>query len=257
LEPRVIHERDGNLAILLIHNPRLRNALSEGIVSQLRCALLVLREDPQVGTVIIGSAVEGVFVSGGNIRELRGLDGSAEGLRFAEVMQSVLELIEEFPKPVLAVINGFCLGAGMELAMAADLRIAADTAVFSSPQVGLGITPGLGGGQRMIRLCGRGHAKRLILTGERIDAAEAYRLGLVDQLVPAADLWRAAKAVAMKLSSKPQEAMTLAKRAVNHSSQSSLASGCAYEAALFGLVHHSPASGDLPLGTAQSGATCD
>ena len=172
-------------------------------------------------------------------------------------MQSVFELLEEFPKPVLAVVNGFCLGAGMELAMAADVRIAADGAVFSSPQVGLGITPGLGGGQRMIRLCGRGHAKRLILTGERIDAAEAYRLGLVDQVVPAADLWNAAKGVAKRLASKPKAAMTLAKKAVNYSSQSSLEAGCAYEAAQFALIHHAATSGDLPSGTAQSGSTCD
>jgi enoyl-CoA hydratase len=236
VDARIITERDGDLVLLLIHNPRLRNALSEGIVAQLRHALMELSHDDEVGALIISSAVEGIFVSGGNIRELRALAGSTEGLQFAESMQAVFKMVEDFPKPVVAVITGFCLGAGAELAMAADVRIAAVTAVFASPQVGLGITPGLGGGQRTIRLCGTGHAKRLILTGEQIPAGEALRLGLVERVVPASELWDAAKDVARKLASKPRTALALAKRALNYSSQANLVAGCAYEAGQFGFA---------------------
>ncbi len=231
----LITKREGDIALLLIQNPRLRNALSQEVVSDLRSALLTLSEDKDVGVLIIGSALEGIFVSGGNIRELHALDGSTDGLGFAVRMQALLKSLDDFPRPVLAVINGHCLGAGTELAMAADLRIAADTSTFSLPQVGLGIIPGLGGGQRMIRLCGVGHAKRHILTGERISAAEACALGLVERVVPGSQLWDTAMALARKLASKPRLAVSLARQALGFSSQASLEVGCAFEACQFGL----------------------
>jgi len=181
-------------------------------------------------------ALEGVFSSGGNIRELRALAGSTAGLWFSESMQSVFGTVAELAKPVIAVVNGLCFGAGLALAMAADLRIAADTAVFSSPQVGLGIIPGLGGGQRAIRLCGRGPAKHSILTGGRINAESALRMGLVELVVPAPELWAVARSMATLLASKPQHPMALAKRAVNLAQQASLGAGCAYEASQFGLI---------------------
>jgi enoyl-CoA hydratase len=234
--PGILCEREENLALLLIHNPRLRNALSKELLSQLRTALLELSQDDGVGALIIGSAIEGIFASGGNIRELQALAGSTGGLHFAELAQRVFKMVEDFPRPVLAVINGYCLGAGAELAMAADIRVAADIALLSSPQVGLGITPGLGGGQRLIRLCGPGCAKRLILTGDLVTAQDALRLGLVEFVVPASELWDAAKAMANRLASKPRYAVTLAKEAVNLSSQANLESGCACEAARFGLA---------------------
>jgi enoyl-CoA hydratase len=234
--PAILCEREDDLAFLLIHNPRLRNALSKELLSQLGTALLELSQDDAIGALIIGSAIEGVFASGGNIRELQALAGSTGGLHFADSAQRVFKMVEDFPRPVLAVINGYCLGAGVELAMAADLRIAADIALLSSPQVGLGITPGLGGGQRLIRLCGPGCAKRLILTGDLVTAQDALRLGLVEFVVPASELWGVAKAMAKRLSSKPRSALALAKEAVNFSSQANLESGCAYEAARFGLA---------------------
>ena len=253
----VIAERDGNLVLLLIHNPRLRNALSAEILTQLRAALLELRQDEEVGAVIIGSAVEGIFASGGNIRELHALSGSTDGLHFAELAQAAFKTVESFPRPVLAVINGYCLGAGAELAKAADIRIAADTAIFSSPQVGLGITPGLGGGQRLIRLCGTGHAKRLILTGERIGARDAWHLGLVEWIVPASELWDLAKAMARKLANKPRTALTLAKKALNYSSQANLKVGCAYEAAQFGQTCSTALWRDFRPDMARNDEQCD
>ena len=250
--PSILRKREENLALLLIDNPRLRNALSKDILSQLRTALLELSQDHEIGALIIGSAIDGVFASGGNIRELQALAGSTGGLRFADSVQGVFKAVEDFPSPVLAAINGYCLGAGAELAMATDIRIAADTAILSSPQVGLGITPGLGGGQRQIRLCGPGHAKRLILTGDLIDAQNALRLGLVELVVPASELWVVARRVANGLAKKPRVAVTLAKQALNYSSQANLDSGCAHEATLFGLA----CSTMHRLGGAWNGGEC-
>jgi len=229
-------ERDGNLALLLLNNPRQRNALSQDMLSQLKTWLRQLAGEEEIHALVIGSAVEGVFASGGNINELRALAGSREGLQFAESVQAVFGLIEDFPAPVLVAINGYCLGAGAELAVAADIRIAADTAVLSFPQVGLGIVPGLGGGQRLVRLCRPGTAKRLALTGERISALEAWHLGLIEFVAPAAELWDVTKELARRLASQPQKAQRLAKKALNHAAQATLASGCAYEALLFGLA---------------------
>ena len=229
-------ESEDNLALLLINSPRRRNALSAPILAALQNALSRIAHDERVGAVVIGSAMEGVFASGGDIRELQALQGSTAGLHFAQSAQRVFQAIESFPRPVVAAIDGYCLGAGAELVMAADMRIASDRSVFASPQVGLGITPGLGGGQRLLRLCGRASARRLILTGERIDAAEALRLGLVESVVPPAVLWDTAKAIAMRLASKPREALERAKRMVNYASQAGLTDGCAYEASQFGLA---------------------
>ena len=243
-EVGVLRERDGDLALLLIHNPRLRNALSDKVLSQLKEALVELGQDEQVGALMIGSDVEGVFASGGNIRELQAISSCLAGLRFADSVQEVFKLVEDFPRPVLVVVNGYCLGAGAELAMAADIRVVADTASFSFPQAGLGIPPGLGGGQRLVRLCGAGCAKRVILAGDLITAQEALRLGLVELVVPASELWGEAKRVARKLASKPRDAVMLAKRALNASSQTDLESGCAYEAAQFGLACSMARGGD-------------
>jgi enoyl-CoA hydratase len=252
----IIAHREENLALLLIHNPRLRNALSQEILSQLRAALLKLRQDDRVRALIIGSDVDGAFASGGNIRELQALAGSTGGLRYAESLQSVFRLMEDFPRPVLAAINGYCLGAGAELAMAADMRVAADTALLASPQVGLGITPGLGGGQRLIRLIGPGHAKRLILTAELISAKEALRLGLVELVVPLSELWDVARATARRLANKPRAAVILAKKALNYSSQANLQSGCAYEATQFGLACWG-AKSRHSSGRVRDGGECD
>lgn len=229
-------KRDGNLALLFLNNPRQRNALGQDMLSQLRTWLTQLARDEEIHALVIGSAIEGVFASGGDINELRALAGSRGGLQFAESVQAVFTLIEEFPTPVLVAINGYCLGAGAELAMAADIRIAADTALLSFPQAGLGIVPGLGGGQRLVRLSRPGTAKRLVFTGERIPAQEAWHLGLVEFLAPAAELWDVAKGLAQRLASKPRKAQGLAKRALNHSAQADLVCGCAYEALLFGLA---------------------
>ena len=232
----LIRRQDGPVLTVLIHAPELRNALSRAIVTQLQDALAEASENDGIGAIIIGSALEKVFASGGNIRELHDLHGSKEGLLFAAAMQEAFQLLADCPVPTITAINGYCLGAGLEMALAADIRIAASNAILASPQVGLGITPGLGGGQRLARLCRCAHAKRLILTGDHIDAAEALRIGLVDQVVPVAQLWASAMETAQKLATKPRSAIAYAKRALQEADHSSLEAGSALEAVLFGLA---------------------
>jgi enoyl-CoA hydratase len=228
-------EREGHLALLKINYPPRRNALGREVLLQLKAALVETCQAEQIGAVVIGSAVEGTFVSGGDVRELRQLENATEGLQFAEAYQQVFKLVEDFPHPVIAAINGYALGAGAELAVAADIRVAADTAVFSFAQVLRGIVPGFGGGQRLMRLAGPGAARRLILTGDMISAQEALRLGLVEFVVPLSELWRSAIQLANKLAEKTARVQALAKRALNYASHSNLEAGCAYEAELFGL----------------------
>jgi enoyl-CoA hydratase len=234
--PGLIRKQDGPVLTVLIRHPELRNALSRTIVTQLQRVLLEVAENDSIAAIIIGSALEKVFASGGNIRELHDLHGATEGLSFAVAIQQAFQLIADCPIPVIVAINGYCLGAGLEMALAADIRIAADNAIFASPQVALGITPGLGGGQRLARLCRRAHARRLILTGDRIDAAEALRIGLVEQVVPVARLWAAAMEIAQTLATKPRSAIAYAKRALREADHSCLEAGTALEAVLFGLA---------------------
>lgn len=231
-QPILLYEQEGPLALLKVNYPPRRNALSREMLLQLQAALVKARRCEQIRGLLIGSAIEGTFVSGGNVQELQQLANSTEGYQLAETFQAVFKLVEEFPGPVIAAINGYALGAGAELAVATDLRVAADTAVFSFAQVSRGILPGFGGGQRLIRLIGQGHAKRLILMGEMISAQEALQLGLVECVVPLSELWSTAKELAYQLAEKPAFALRLAKQALNDTSQSTLEAGCAYEAQL-------------------------
>jgi enoyl-CoA hydratase len=234
--PTVLVERDGGIGSLRINNPRLRNALSRPVLDELKQALEGLARDSTMRVLIIGSALDGIFVSGGNINELAGLEGTQSGLQFALDVQAVFDLVEQFPWPVIAAINGRALGAGAELASACDLRIAADTVHIAFPHVRLGITPGLGGGQRLVRLVGRAHAKRIILSGEPLTATEAWQIGWVDRLAPQEQLWKVTEELARDLACKPRCAMQLAKKALNSSSQAGFAAGCAQEALRFGLA---------------------
>jgi enoyl-CoA hydratase len=234
--PSIECQRDGSVAILRINNPKLRNALSRSVLEELRRALDSLAKDPGVRALIIGSAVEGIFAAGGNIRELAALEGSRGGLEFAQYVQEVFGVVESFHWPVIAAINGHALGAGAELASATDIRVASETARLAFPHVGLGITPGLGGGQRLIRLIGRAHARSMILLGEPLTATEAWELGLVDRVVPSDKLWDVAMETARTLAAKPRHAIQLAKQAVAFSSQATLEVGCAEEALRFGLA---------------------
>jgi len=160
---------------------------------------------------------------------------ATEARRFAQLGHEVMESIEGGPKPVIAAVNGFALGGGCELALGCDLRLVAENARFGQPEVNLGVIPGFGGTQRLARLIGKGRALEMIFTGDMIDAAEAYRIGLANKVVPLAELLETAKQLAAKIISKGPYAVKLAKEAVRNGQEMDLARANQYEADLFGL----------------------
>jgi enoyl-CoA hydratase len=229
-------ERDDKIAIVTINRPKVLNALSAATVCELDEAFAELAADREVGAVVLTGAGAKAFVAGADISEFNDLPSAREAAEFAMRGQAALNRIESLPKPVIAAINGFALGGGCELAMACDIRLAADTARLGQPEINLGIIPGYGGTQRLARLVGRGRANLLCMTGDPIDAAEALRIGLVDRVVPGAALLDEAVQLARHLAGKAPVALALIKRAINVGLEGPLAEGLAYEAAQFGLV---------------------
>lgn len=232
----ILFERDGALAVITINRPKVLNALSAATTQEIGAALQEVEADTTLRVAIITGAGAKAFVAGADIGELRALESPTAARQLAERGHEVGFQIARMTKIVIAAINGFALGGGLELAMACDLRIAADTAQFGQPEIGLGIIPGWGGTQRLTRLVGPGMAKLLNLTGERISAAEALRIGLVERVVPAADLMHAATTLAQTIAAQAPLAVTAIKQAVGRGSDMPLAEACAYEAALFGEV---------------------
>jgi enoyl-CoA hydratase/carnithine racemase len=228
-------ERDGAIAVVTINRPKVLNALNTQTLDELRRVVLELRHDAGVRVVILTGAGEKAFVAGADINELA-VQTPTSGREHALTGQHVLDLIENLGKPVIAAINGYALGGGCELAMACTLRLAADTAKLGQPEINLGIMPGYAGSQRMSRLVGKGKAMELILTGAPIGAAEAERIGLVNRVVPAAELMTAARALAADLAKNAPIAMRYIITAVNKGLEMPFAEGCVFEATLFGLV---------------------
>ncbi|HWP99834.1 MAG TPA: enoyl-CoA hydratase-related protein [Vicinamibacterales bacterium] len=228
-------ERDGPVAIVTINRPEKRNALNAQVVDELRRAILELKHDDGVRAVVLTGAGDKAFVAGADIGELAeetpvaGRDRALRG-------QHVLDLIERLGKPVIAAINGVALGGGCELAMACTLRLAADTARLGQPEINLGLMPGYAGTQRLPRLVGKGRALELLLTGEPIGAEEAWRIGLVNRVVPAAELRAEAVRLAHALAAKAPVAMRFILDAVHRGLELPLAEAQALEATLFGLV---------------------
>lgn len=239
-------ERDAPIAVLTINRPSVLNALNLATLDELRRALVDLRDDAGIRAVIITGAGDKAFVAGADIRELA-VQRPTEGKEHARRGQQVFDLIESMGKPVIAAINGFALGGGCELAMACTLRLAADTARLGQPEINLGIMPGYGATQRLPRLVGRGAALDLLLTGRQVGADEALRLGLVNTVVPAAQLMSAARALATELSMKAAVAVQYILEAVRGAGETSLEVGQALEATLFGLV---ASTDDMREGTA-------
>lgn len=237
--------RDGGVATVTVNRPNVLNALNAQTVDELRRAVLALRADPDVRVVVFTGAGEKSFVAGADINEFIG-QTPGEGRDRARRGQHVFAIIEELGKPTIAAINGFALGGGCELAMACTFRIAADTARLGQPEINLGIIPGYGGTQRLARLVGRDRALDLILTGRHILAAEAFAMGLVTRVVPAADLAQEVAAFAQVLASKAPIAVRYALEAVHRGLDTTLAEGAEVEASLFGLVS---ATDDMREGT--------
>jgi enoyl-CoA hydratase len=227
-------EKDAAIATITFNNPKALNALTLEIFEGLETLFDDLESDTEVRVIILTGAGDKAFIAGGDISHLAGLD--ADGARqFALLAQRVIDRIETFPKPVIAAINGYCLGGGNELAMGCDLRIAADSAKFGQPEVKLGIIPGFAGTQRLSRLIGKGRAKEMIFTGEMIDADQACRIGLVNRVVAKERLMAEAKALAMQMCDKSASAISLSKDAIDNGLEMDFARAARYEADLFAL----------------------
>ena len=228
-------QQEGAVAVVTVNRPKVLNALNIATLDELALTMRQLQRDETVRCVIVTGAGEKAFIAGADINELSALTPAA-GREHARAGQAVFDLIEQLGKPVIAAINGHALGGGCELAMACTLRIAADTARLGQPEINLGLIPGFGGTQRLARLIGAGRALELLLTGEPIGAAEAYRLGLVNRVVPAADLRVEAHRLAATIAVKAPVAVRYILDAVRCGVQLPLGEAQALEATLFGLV---------------------
>ncbi|HEY0143813.1 MAG TPA: enoyl-CoA hydratase-related protein [Thermoanaerobaculia bacterium] len=226
--------RDGILFIT-IDRPKVLNALNAQTVAEIAEAFEAARDDASVKAIILTGSGEKAFVAGADINELSTMN-PITGKAIAEKGQRVFSSIERFPKPVIAAVNGFALGGGCELALACHIRIASEKAQLGLPEVTLGIIPGYGGTQRMARLLGKGKALELILTGDRIGAAEAERIGLVNKVVPADQLMATAEEMARKMASRGPIAVRAAIEAVMRGSEMPFEEGQILEATLFGLL---------------------
>jgi enoyl-CoA hydratase len=227
-------EREGRVAILTINRPDKLNALNNEVRDAAMAALAELEGDDSVGVVVITGAGEKSFIAGADIAEFEGR--SPFDQRHAMRSPRVFDVMASFPKPVIAMINGFCLGGGCELAMSCDLRVASETARFGQPEINLGLIPGGGGTQRMPRLTGTGQAMRLMLTGDMIPAAEAKEIGLVEIVVPAAELRAKTLELAQKIAAKSPLTLRIAKEAVRAAERLPLEDGITYERDLFCLA---------------------
>ncbi len=226
--------KDEGIAVVTINRPQFLNALNRATVEELSQIIDLVDKDDEVKAVIITGAGDKSFAAGGDINYMQDMD-SLDSREFGLFGQGVLRKLEYLPKPVIAAINGFCLGGGCELAMACDFRIASLKAKFGQPEVTLGVTPGFGGTQRLPRLVGVGIAKQLLFTGDIIDAQEALRIGLVNQVVSAAELLDYVKGIAQRVMSGGQMAVSLCKLAVNEGMQTDIDRAMTIEADLFSL----------------------
>jgi enoyl-CoA hydratase len=224
-------ERDGAVAIVTIERPEKRNALSAQVRTELIAVLDALRNDDAVRVLVITGAGDKAFVAGADIGEFAQRTPLEQ--RGAMTGRRVFDEVAAYPKPVLAMINGLALGGGCELALACDVRLAADTAKLGQPEINLGIIPGGGGTQRLPRVVGTGQAMRLILSGEIIGAAEALRIGLVDVVHPAAELRERTLEFARGMAGKSPVALRMAKSAVRAAAEMPLAAGLQYETEAF------------------------
>jgi enoyl-CoA hydratase/carnithine racemase len=230
----VQYEKKDAIAYVIINRPKVLNALNTPTWKDLRTAFEDARDDATVRGVILTGAGNKAFIAGADISELAHAT-AIDAERSSRFGQEVLDLIENLGKPVVAAVNGFALGGGCETAMACTIRIAVESAKFGQPEVTLGLLPGGGGTQRLPRLVGKGRALQLILSGEMISAQEAFRIGLVNEIVPAADLVGRAEAILKKISSNAPVAVKFSLEAVNKGLETSQGEGQLLEASYFGL----------------------
>src|SRR4051794_269168 len=230
----ISYAKKGAIAYVTLNRPKALNALNKRTWEDLNAAFEDAQDDAAVRGVILTGAGDKAFIAGADISELAQISG-VEAEKSSRFGQDVLNLIEDLGKPVIAAVNGFALGGGCETAMACTIRIAAENAKFGQPEVKLGIIPGGGGTQRLPRLVGKGRALQLILSGEFISAQEAYRIGLVNEVVPAAEVITRAEAILKRIFTNAPIAVRFSIEAVNKGLETSQAEGLSLEASLFGL----------------------
>lgn len=233
----VLRDQEGRVAILTINRPDKLNALNEAVRSEMLAHLAEIETDAGVGAVVITGAGEKSFIAGADIGEFEGR--SPFDQRHAMRSPRIFDVMSTFPKPVIAMINGFCLGGGCELALSCDIRVASEKARFGQPEINLGLIPGGGGTQRMPRQVGLGHALRLILTGEMIGAAEAREIGLVELVFPAEELRAETLKLAGAIAARSPLTLRVAKEAVRASQRMGVEEGILYERDLFCLCFSS------------------
>lgn len=234
----IIVEKKGannNILIVTINCEKSLNSLNTETVAEMQAAFDAHKNDTSIACVIVTGAGEKAFVAGADIPEIHELD-KASGTEFSRTGLKLMQSIQDFPRPVIAAVNGFALGGGCELAMACDLRLASEKAKLGQPEVNLGVIPGYGGTQRLPRLVGMGKAKQLTFTGEIISAQEAHRIGLVDEVYPPAELMAKAMEMAETIASKGPVAVALAKRSINEGMETSQLKGLEIERDNFGAV---------------------
>src|SRR5690348_10138162 len=230
----ILFEKKNSIAYITVNRPKVLNALNMATMEELRTAFHDIKNDKSIRVVIFSGAGEKAFIAGADIGELAKHD-TVSGKEYTHRGQSVLNLIENLGKPVIACLNGFALGGGCEIAMACTMRLASENAKLGQPEVKLGIIPGYGGSQRLPRLVGKGLAMQMVLSGEMITAQEAHRIGLLNEVVAAAELIPRAEAIAQKIIANAPLAVQWAMEAVNKGMEMPLAEGLFLEATLFGL----------------------
>jgi enoyl-CoA hydratase len=233
--PIIVHSAD-HIAVVTINRPKVLNALDIPTLLELESAFERIEHDDEVRVIIITGAGERAFVAGGDIADLNTRDGLAHYQEFAEVVHRVFRRIEICDKPTIAAVNGYALGGGTELILATDIRVLADTARLGLPEITLGIFPGAGGTQRIIRQVSPCRAKEIMFTGEQISAAEALAIGLVNKVVPKANVLAEAQSLASKIASKSPLILKLLKRTLVNGAEMPLAAALPYEQSMIGLV---------------------
>src|SRR5712692_5265493 len=234
MSQNLLYDKKGAIAYVTLNRSRVLNALNQRTWADLRTAFEDARDDAAVRGAILTGAGDKAFIAGADISELAHVT-AVEAEKSSSYGQAVLNLIENLGKPVIAAVNGFALGGGCETAMACTIRVASENARFGQPEVKLGLIPGGGGTQRLPRLVGKGRALQLILSGETISAQEAYRIGLVNEVVPAGELIPRAEAILKRIYSNAPISVKYALEVVNKGLETSQAEGFSLEASLFGL----------------------
>jgi len=230
-----LYEKDEGIATITINRPEALNALNEETLKEIQSRLEDATNDETIKVIIITGAGDRAFSAGADLKMMKGAT-PVRGTELSRIGQNVCNYIEALGKPVIAAVNGYALGGGIELAMACDIRIASENAQIGQPEINVGLIPGWGGTQRLPRYVGKGIAKEMIFTGKRIDAKTAERLGLVNAVVPVDQLKAKVKELALDLASKPPIAIKLSKALINNSTESHPEVGLWQEAEAFGLV---------------------